>query len=144
MSMKYLGDRFDIHTGGTDLRFPHHEDEIAQSEGAVGHRVVGIWVHGGHLRLAGQKIAKSTGNIVRVQELQDQLFLDRPEDALAVLKEDLRNRPALTALELLVDIDDARSERLGGAARGRRLAGSHEADDRNHTVYRRAHPIRSR
>ena len=48
MSMKYLGDRFDIHTGGNDLRFPHHEDEIAQSEGAVGHQVVSIWVHGGH------------------------------------------------------------------------------------------------
>ena len=47
MSMKYLGDRFDIHTGGNDLRFPHHEDEIAQSEGAVGHEVVSIWVHGG-------------------------------------------------------------------------------------------------
>jgi cysteinyl-tRNA synthetase len=69
MSMKYLGDRFDIHTGGTDLRFPHHEDEIAQSEGAVGHQVVGLWVHGGHLRLAGQKIAKSTGNVVRVPEV---------------------------------------------------------------------------
>jgi cysteinyl-tRNA synthetase len=71
MSMKYLGDRFDIHTGGTDLRFPHHEDEIAQSEGAVGHRVVGLWVHGGHLRLAGQKIAKSTGNVVRVSEVME-------------------------------------------------------------------------
>jgi cysteinyl-tRNA synthetase len=69
MSMKYLGDRFDIHTGGTDLRFPHHEDEIAQSEGAVGHQVISIWAHGGHLRLAGQKIAKSTGNVVRVPEL---------------------------------------------------------------------------
>jgi cysteinyl-tRNA synthetase len=71
MSMKYLGERFDIHTGGTDLRFPHHEDEIAQSEGAVGHRVISLWVHGGHLRLAGQKIAKSAGNIVRVPELVD-------------------------------------------------------------------------
>jgi cysteinyl-tRNA synthetase len=69
MSMKYLGDRFDIHTGGNDLRFPHHEDEIAQSEGAVGHRVISIWVHGGHLRLSGQKIAKSTGNVVRIPEL---------------------------------------------------------------------------
>jgi cysteinyl-tRNA synthetase len=69
MSMKYLGDRIDIHTGGTDLRFPHHEDEIAQSEGVVGHRVVSIWVHGGHLRLAGQKIAKSTGNVVMVDDL---------------------------------------------------------------------------
>src|SRR5438477_2490572 len=58
MSMKYLGDRFDIHTGGTDLRFPHHEDEIAQSEGAVDHQVVSIWVHGGHLRQSGQKISK--------------------------------------------------------------------------------------
>ena len=71
MSMKYLGERFDVHTGGTDLRFPHHEDEIAQSEGSVGHRVVSVWVHGGHLRLAGQKIAKSTGNVVRVHELEE-------------------------------------------------------------------------
>ena len=71
MSMKYLGDRFDIHTGGTDLRFPHHEDEIAQSEGAVGHRVVSIWVHGGHLRQSGQKIAKSTGNVIRVDDLRE-------------------------------------------------------------------------
>ena len=72
MSIRYLGDRFDIHTGGTDLRFPHHEDEIAQSEGAVGHQVVSIWVHGGHLRLSGQKIAKSTGNVIRVPELIEQ------------------------------------------------------------------------
>ncbi len=71
MSMKYLGERFEIHTGGNDLRFPHHEDEIAQSEGAVGHRVVDIWVHGGHLRLSGQKIAKSSGNVVRVAELRE-------------------------------------------------------------------------
>ena len=71
MSMKYLGDRFDIHTGGSDLRFPHHEDEIAQSEGAVGHQVVSIWVHGGHLRQSGQKISKSTGNTIRVPELVD-------------------------------------------------------------------------
>jgi cysteinyl-tRNA synthetase len=69
MSMKYLGDRFDIHTGGVDLIFPHHEDEIAQSEGAVGHPVVSIWVHGGHLRLTGQKMAKSSGNVIRIPEL---------------------------------------------------------------------------
>ena len=72
--MKYLGDRFDIHTGGTDLRFPHHEDEIAQSEGAVGHQVVSIWVHAGHLRQSGQKIAKSTGNVILVQDLRDRGF----------------------------------------------------------------------
>jgi cysteinyl-tRNA synthetase len=74
MSMKYLGDRFDIHTGGTDLRFPHHEDEIAQSEGAVDHQVVSIWVHAGHLRQSGQKIAKSTGNVILVQDLRDRGF----------------------------------------------------------------------
>jgi cysteinyl-tRNA synthetase len=78
MSMKYLGERFDIHTGGNDLIFPHHEDEIAQSEGAVGHPVVSTWVHGGHLRLSGQKIAKSTGNVVRVGEL-----IERGLDPLA-------------------------------------------------------------
>ena len=72
MSMKYLGDLFDIHTGGSDLRFPHHEDEIAQSEGAVGHQVISVWVHGGHLRLSGQKIAKSTGNVVRVPDVVEQ------------------------------------------------------------------------
>ena len=69
MSMRYFGERFDIHTGGNDLVFPHHEDEIAQSEGAVGHEVVHLWVHGGHLRQSGQKISKSTGNVVRVDEL---------------------------------------------------------------------------
>jgi cysteinyl-tRNA synthetase len=78
MSMKYLGDHFDIHTGGTDLRFPHHEDEVAQSEGAVGHEVVSIWVHGGHLRQTGQKISKSTGNTIRVPDL-----LERGLDPLA-------------------------------------------------------------
>jgi cysteinyl-tRNA synthetase len=70
MSMKYLGERFDIHTGGVDLIFPHHEDEIAQSEGSVGHPVVSIWVHGGHLRLTGLKMAKSTGNVVRIGDLE--------------------------------------------------------------------------
>jgi len=69
MSMKFLGERFDIHTGGNDLRFPHHEDEIAQSEAAVGHQVVSIWVHGGHLRQTGQKISKSTGNVIQVEDL---------------------------------------------------------------------------
>jgi cysteinyl-tRNA synthetase len=71
MSMKYLGDRFDVHTGGNDLKFPHHEDEIAQSDAAVGHRVVGIWVHGGFLQQSGQKMAKSAGNITRVSELTE-------------------------------------------------------------------------
>ncbi len=74
MSMKYLGDRFDIHTGGIDLKFPHHEDEIAQSEGATGHRVVNIWLHGEFLTLDDEKMAKSAGNIIRVSELPEKGF----------------------------------------------------------------------
>ena len=71
MSIKYLGERFDIHTGGIDLKFPHHEDEIAQSEGATGHQVVNLWMHGEFLTLDDAKMAKSAGNIIRVAELPD-------------------------------------------------------------------------
>jgi len=72
MSMKHLGERFDIHTGGNDNKFPHHEDEIAQSEAAVGHQVVSTWVHGGFLRMGKVKMAKSAGNILRVTDLAAQ------------------------------------------------------------------------
>jgi cysteinyl-tRNA synthetase len=74
MSMSILGDRFDIHTGGSDNVFPHHEAEIAQSEGVTGHRVVSIWMHGGLLMLSGTRMAKSAGNFFRITELSDQGF----------------------------------------------------------------------
>ena len=74
MSMSLLGDRFDIHTGGADNVFPHHEAEIAQSEGVAGHRVVGCWMHGGLLMLAGARMAKSAGNFFRISELEEQGF----------------------------------------------------------------------
>jgi cysteinyl-tRNA synthetase len=74
MSMSLLGERFDIHTGGADNLFPHHEAEIAQSEGATGHRVVGCWMHGGLLLLAGTRMAKSAGNFFRISELEEQGF----------------------------------------------------------------------
>jgi cysteinyl-tRNA synthetase len=69
MSMRHLGPSFDIHTGGVDLIFPHHEDEIAQSEAATGVPFVGTWLHCAHLRFGGEKMAKSTGNIARVVDL---------------------------------------------------------------------------
>ena len=69
MSMAYLGQSFDIHTGGVDLIFPHHEDEIAQSEAATGQPFVRTWLHCAHLRLGGAKMAKSVGNISRVVDL---------------------------------------------------------------------------
>ncbi|MEP6697266.1 MAG: class I tRNA ligase family protein, partial [Pseudonocardiales bacterium] len=67
------------HTGGIDLRFPHHEDERAQSDSAVGHEVVRHWVHGEHLLFEGRKMAKSTGNVVLVADL-----VDRGYDPLAL------------------------------------------------------------
>ena len=70
MSTKYLGERFDVHTGGVDNIFPHHEDEIAQSEGALGHGVVGTWVHGQHLLADGVKMAKSARNTLEVHEIE--------------------------------------------------------------------------
>jgi cysteinyl-tRNA synthetase len=75
MSTKYLGDRFDVHTGGVDNIFPHHEDEIAQSEGALGHPVVSSWVHGQHLLADGVKMAKSARNTVEIHEIE-QLGID--------------------------------------------------------------------
>jgi cysteinyl-tRNA synthetase len=69
MSMAHLGPSFDIHTGGVDLIFPHHEDEIAQSEAATGLPFVRTWLHCAHLRQGGSKMAKRTGNIARVAEL---------------------------------------------------------------------------
>jgi cysteinyl-tRNA synthetase len=71
MSLAYLGERFDLHTGGVDLTFPHHDDEIAQSEGAVGHRVVTHWVHGDHLLFSGQKMAKSAGNVWTLDRVEE-------------------------------------------------------------------------
>jgi len=69
MSMRYLGASFDLHTGGIDLIFPHHEDEMAQSEAATGQRFVSVWMHCAHLRMGGQKMAKRTGNFAVPQDV---------------------------------------------------------------------------
>jgi cysteinyl-tRNA synthetase len=74
MSLDLLGETIDVHTGGIDLRFPHHEDERAQSDCAVGHEVVRHWVHGEHLLFEGRKMAKSTGNVVLVADVVDRGF----------------------------------------------------------------------
>ena len=70
MSIKYLGERFDIHTGGVDNIFPHHEDEIAQSESFTGARVVSTWVHGQHLLADGVKMSKSSGNSFTLPDIE--------------------------------------------------------------------------
>ena len=69
MSMKYLGARFDLHTGGVDNIFPHHENEIAQSEGATGETFVETWLHAEHLLVNGEKMAKSKGNFFTLDDV---------------------------------------------------------------------------
>jgi len=69
MSMKYLGKTFDIHTGGVDLIFPHHENEIAQSEAYTGKKFVNFWLHNEHLLVDGKKMSKSLGNFYTLRDL---------------------------------------------------------------------------
>jgi cysteinyl-tRNA synthetase len=77
MSMKMLGESFDLHLGGEDLKFPHHEDEIAQSEGATGKPFVKHWLHGAHLLVEGKKMSKSLGNFFTLRDLLAKGFTGR-------------------------------------------------------------------
>ncbi len=74
MAMEYLGETFDIHTGGVDLQFPHHENEIAQSEAATGKQFVRFWIHAEHLLVDGRKMSKSLGNFYTLRDLLEQGF----------------------------------------------------------------------
>jgi cysteinyl-tRNA synthetase len=77
MSSRYLGESFDIHTGGIDNMFPHHENEIAQSEAASGQPFVKYWMHCAHLQVEGQKMAKSLGNFFTLRDLMDKGYSGR-------------------------------------------------------------------
>lgn len=70
MSMAHLGDTFDLHTGGIDLLFPHHENELAQSEGATGAPLARYWLEGEHLMIEGEKMSKSLGNILTLKDIE--------------------------------------------------------------------------
>jgi len=74
MSMKYLGESFDLHTGGVDNIFPHHENEIAQSEAATGRPFVKYWMHAAHLIVDGEKMSKSKGNFYTLRDLAERGF----------------------------------------------------------------------
>ncbi len=76
MSMKYLGETFDIHCGGKDLLFPHHENEIAQSEGATGKPYVHYWMHNGFINVDNQKMSKSLGNFFTVRDIAKEYDLE--------------------------------------------------------------------
>ena len=76
MSMKYLGETFDIHCGGVDLIFPHHENEIAQSEGATGKPFAKYWMHNGHINVDNKKMSKSAGNFFTVRDIAKEYDLE--------------------------------------------------------------------
>ena len=76
MSMKYLGETFDIHCGGKDLLFPHHENEIAQSEGATGKKYVNYWMHNGFINVDNQKMSKSLNNFFTVRDIAKEFDLE--------------------------------------------------------------------
>jgi cysteinyl-tRNA synthetase len=95
MSLRYLGQVIDIHTGGIDLRFPHHEDERAQSNSVAGRDVVRHWVHGEHVLFGGRRMAKSTGNVVLLADLAAR-GLDPLAARLAFLEHRYRQQLNLT------------------------------------------------
>ena len=104
MSMQLLGETFDIHTGADDLIFPHHENEIAQSEGATGKPFVRYWIHGEHLNIDQQKMSKSLGNIYSLGEIREMGY-----DALA-LRYALLSVPYRTKLNFTTQsLDDAKN-----------------------------------
>jgi len=74
MSIANLGETLDLHTGGEDNIFPHHEDEIAQSEGATGKKFVNYWIHGRHLLVDGEKMSKSKGNFYTLKDIENKGF----------------------------------------------------------------------
>lgn len=87
MSLKFLGEKIDVHTGGIDLRFPHHEDERAQSNAATDKDVVNHWIHGEHLLFEGRKMSKSSGNVLLVKDV-----IDKGLDPLAIRLSFLEHR----------------------------------------------------
>lgn len=91
MSNKYLGDNFDIHCGGVDNIFPHHENEIAQSECANNKTFVNYWLHSEHLLVDGGKMSKSAGNFYKISDLIDMGFTP-PRNPLFIIKRTLSNK----------------------------------------------------
>ncbi len=92
MSTKYLGETIDIHAGGVDLVFPHHENEIAQSEAYTGKQFVKYWFHGEHLMIEGQKMSKSLGNIYTLDEMDQKYNVEPLAFRMLVLMSHYRER----------------------------------------------------
>lgn len=126
MSMKYLGEEFDIHTGGVDNIFPHHENEIAQSVAATGRGFVRYWLHSEHLIVEGEKMSKSLGNYYCLRDLLDKGYSPR-EIRYVLLGTHYRQRlnftdesiqAAVSSLERLDSLRYSASEAIGNGGEG--------------------------
>ena len=124
MSMRYLGETFDLHTGGIDNLFPHHENEIAQAEGATGKPFVTYWMHCAHLRVNGEKMSKSLGNFFTLRDLVEKGWSGR-EIRTVLINGHYRQAlnftfdaldAARAALARVDECVDALGERAAGAA----------------------------
>jgi cysteinyl-tRNA synthetase len=113
MNLNHLGEQIDIHGGGNDLVFPHHENEIAQTESLTGKTFARYWIHNGMLQLSGEKMSKSLGNLVTITE-----FLAQHEaDALRMTLLNSSYRSPLTYNDDVVDQSERALERLRSAMR---------------------------
>jgi cysteinyl-tRNA synthetase len=128
MATRCLGAHFDIHGGGMDLQFPHHENEIAQSEGATGHTFVNVWMHNGFVRVLEEKMSKSLGNFFMVREILQRY---RPETVRFFILNSHYRSPLNYSDENL-DEANAALTRLYTALRGIRLEPSEAADESYH------------
>jgi cysteinyl-tRNA synthetase len=122
MSMKYLGESFDIHCGGVDLIFPHHENEIAQSEAATGQPFVRYWFHAEFLQVEGEKMAKSKGNFFTIKDL-----IDRGHSSMAI-RYLLLSVPYRTQLNFTMEGLRAAETSLGRIRNFRRRVNEFEGD----------------
>jgi cysteinyl-tRNA synthetase len=115
MSLKHLGETFDIHGGGQDLIFPHHENEIAQSECVTGKPFVRYWLHNGLLRLGEEKMSKSLGNLVTIKEAMKRYSVD----ALRIFILSSHYRNPLTYSEEALEAAEKGAERLRQSVQGK-------------------------
>jgi len=111
MSLSHLGEQIDIHGGGNDLVFPHHENEIAQSEAFSGRKFARYWVHNGMLQLSGEKMSKSLGNLVTIEEFLD----EHPADVLRMMVLNSGYRSPLTFNDEVIEQTENALDRIHSA-----------------------------
>lgn len=134
MSYAYLGKRIDIHGGGSDLVFPHHENEIAQTESFTGEPFAQFWLHNGMLQFTGEKMSKSVGNVVSVAA-----FLEEHEaDALRMIVLNASYRSPLVFSEDVIEQAERGLERLRAALRGSSSADGRGSDEANRSLAKAA------